>query len=300
MTSPLDDKAGSASIALRRLEAGYLDLPMHLFVQGAPKDEIRRVPSMAWLISHGPSKTNLVFDLGIKKDVQNYPPAVYERMKRLVHADVPQDVFESLEKGGLDVQSDINTVIFSHMHYDHTGDPSKFGPGVKFVVGPGAGRFIRGPQSYPEDPNSPYDSRGFPLDGVLELPDGNDSDYWSPLGPFPAAHDWFGDGSVYLIHAPGHLSRHPNLLVHDEENGWVYLAGDTAHDCALLSGTKNAAMYPDEQTGLLKCAHEDKELAEKHMRLVKELETVISVEVILAHDSAWLAENNLRFGIESN
>ncbi|KAE8421772.1 hypothetical protein BDV36DRAFT_246687 [Aspergillus pseudocaelatus] len=74
---------------------------MHLFVQGAPKDQIRRVPSMSWLISHKPSNTNIVFDLGIRQDTHNYPPALYERMQRLVRAEIPQEVFSSLQEANI-------------------------------------------------------------------------------------------------------------------------------------------------------------------------------------------------------
>lgn len=299
MNIPWNDDCETNIVGLKRLEAGYLDLPMHLFVQDAAKNEIRRVPSMSWLISHKHCKKNIIFDLGIRQDVQNYPPTVYERMKRLVRADVPQDVFDSLEAARVDPSSDIDVVMFSHLHYDHVGDPSRFSPPTKLVIGPGAGRFVRGPETYPENQDSPYDSRGFSRNLIVELPDAKDRKYWAPLGPFPAAHDWFGDGSVYVVHAPGHLSGHINLLVHVGKDEWVYLAGDTTHDCALLHGTASTAVYTDERTGLPKCAHEDKEMAENHMGLVAQLERMTPVEVILAHDSAWLANNRSRFDNQS-
>ncbi|KAE8377284.1 beta-lactamase-like protein [Aspergillus bertholletiae] len=283
-------------VILRRLEAGYLYLPMHLFVQGAPKDQIRRVPSMSWLISHKPSNTNLVFDLGIRQDTHNYPPTLYERMQRLVRAEVPQDVFGSLQALNINPHSDIDTIIFSHLHYDHTGDPSRFGPATKFIIGPGAKRFVCGAETYPENAHSHYDSRGFPsLDRVIELPNDKDRNYWAELGPISAAHDWFGDGSVYVVNAPGHLSGHLNLLVSVGRDEWVYLAGDTTHDCAILTGTAQTAVYEDEQTGLAKCAHENKPVAEEHISLVRMLKEKCQVEVVLAHDSEWLAKNESRF-----
>ncbi|KAE8364709.1 hypothetical protein BDV27DRAFT_157561 [Aspergillus caelatus] len=195
---------------------------------------------MSWLISHKPSNTNIVFDLGIRQDTHNYPPALYERMQRLVRAEIPQEVFSSLQEANINPDSDIDTVIFSHLHYDHTGDPSRLGPGTKLIIGPGAKRFI-------------------------------------------------------CVNAPGHPSGHLNLLVRAGLDERVYLTWDTTHDCAILAGMAHTAVYEDERTGIAKCAHEDKHISEEHISLARTLKESFHVEVILAHDSEWLAKNDSRF-----
>jgi metal-dependent hydrolase (beta-lactamase superfamily II) len=46
-----------------------------------------------------------------------------------------KDVSEILLEGGMDLQK-INAVIWSHHHWDHTGDMSKFPTTTELVVGP--------------------------------------------------------------------------------------------------------------------------------------------------------------------
>lgn len=262
---------------------------------------------MSWLITHQPTNTKIIFDLGLRRDIQNYTPGVYERLQTVVPVEIKDDAFDSLAKAGVDPATDIDTVIFSHLHYDHIGDPSRFGPQTKFVIGPGAGPLLHGPKTYPSDPHSHFDSKLLPHSQVVELPappssstsepgTGND-EFWKPLGPFPAARDYFGDASVFVVDAPGHLAGHINLLVRIGPDEWMYLAGDTAHDVRILEGTHRFAVYPDPRTGRPRCAHADKPAAEAHVRRVREFMKTEDVEVVLAHDSAWFDANKHRFSV---
>lgn len=187
----------------------------------------------------------------------------------------------------------------SHLHYDHVGDPSKFGPDTHFVVGPEAGKLIWGGNAYPMDKNSHFDSNLLPRDRAKELPIPREAPdgYWKPLGPFPEAHDFFGDGSVFVINAPGHLPGHMNLLVREHSGAWIYLGGDSAHHADILDGKAEIATYTDQATGCLKCAHLDKEAAETHIKRLRKLRDENGVEIILHHDFKWLHKNKDRFPI---
>lgn len=111
---------------------------------------------------------------------------------------------------------------------------------------------------------------------------------WKPLGPFPAALDFFNDGSVYIIHAPGHLPGHLNLLCRIGAERWIYLAGDSAHDGRLLSGEKEVGTWKDGE-GNEMCVHLEKKQAEETIGRIRQLMETESerVEVVLAHDEAW-------------
>ncbi|KAL2012053.1 hypothetical protein VTN00DRAFT_4771 [Thermoascus crustaceus] len=135
----------------------------------------------------------------------------------------------------------------------------------------------------------------FPPERIVELPPSSDQSYWQTLGPLPKAHDFFGDGSLFVVNAPGHLPGHINLLARVGSENWVYLGGDTARDTGILDGTAQVAVYVDKVTGCMRCAHADKEAAETHIRAVRELKGYEHVEVILAHDHQGLAENEQRF-----
>ena len=111
------------------------------------------------------------------------------------------------------------------------------------------------------------------------------------IGPFPRAHDYFGDGSMYIIDAEGHLAGHINILARTSAMGsWIYLGGDTAHDLRLLTGEKEVAeiVAPD---GHKHCIHTDKEKAIEHIKRVGSLLTVPKVHVLLTHDREWYEKN---------
>lgn len=269
---------------------------MKYFVAGSDPNDIRRVPSMSWLLEHEPTGQKVIFDLGIREDIEKYTPAVFERLQNVIKSEVPEDVYASLAQRCIDPSSAIRAIIFSHLHYDHVGDPGKFGLETEFFIGPGAKRLLHGPESYPCNAFSHFDSELLPPDRTVELPSATDRSFWTPLGPFPDVHDFFGDQSVYIINAPGHCPGHINLLVRSDVNQWMLLAGDTTHDIRILNGVGETAVYLDEKTGRPKCAHHDKELAEIHLQRVQELRKFEDVQVILAHDSAIYNSLCDRFG----
>lgn len=113
----------------------------------------------------------------------------------------------------------------------------------------------------------------------------------------PYALDIFGDRSVYIVDAPGHLQGHINLLVNvgkgantDNESDrtgsrWMYLAGDACHDRRLLRKQRDIGEWLDER-GHRCCIHADPKIASETMARIYGLEQM-GVEVILAHDVEW-------------
>jgi len=191
------------------------------------------------------------------------------------------------------------------VHYDHHGDPEDF-PNSVFVVGAGALGVLKeglhgkgGHQHFePEllsrhrtvELSAPDDESGR-ADSVM----GETSSVpnWRPLGPFPAAVDIFDDGSVYIVDMPGHLPGHINLLCRVSENRWICLCGDAFHDKRLLTGEKEIGTWCAK--GVELCIHLDKKGAEESIKRLRQLmrsrDHGVDVELIAAHDEAWLAEN---------
>lgn len=285
---------------VRRLDAGTLYLPPQIYIAGAsPLDKPGPFsPSMAWLITH-PVHGHILFDLGLNKDLSTYPPRARESLETFLIADVPVDIFDSLKAKGVD-PDDIKLIILSHFHYDHTGIPKRF-KNAKVLVGPGAMTLMHPDVAYPKNPDSEIDADLFLPGQASELPapetnplrdDGQP--FWQQVGPFPEAHQLFSENWIYIVNAPGHMLGHLNLFLRVSSNKWVLLAGDTCHDVAILNGTAEIAMFPDPATGRTRCAHHDKELAELHIKRVREFQEM-GVEVILAHDRIWLEQNADRF-----
>ncbi|KAI9065959.1 Metallo-hydrolase/oxidoreductase [Trametes sanguinea] len=280
LPEPLPDQP---FIEVSALEAGFLELRMRLFVSGSGPTESKMCPSLSFLLRHSSTKETLVFDLGIRRNLETHPPAVRQlNAGRTVV--VPRTVAESLQKGGVDSR-DIKTVIVSHLHFDHVGDASLF-PSATFMLGGDAKEFLA-QRSYPTDPDSLCLGNAVPLERTLFL----DKEFTQAIGPFPRAYDYFGDGSLYIIDAPGHLPGHINVLARTNATGsWIYLAGDSAHDMRILTGEREVAvaLQPD---GHVRCIHLDKEKAEEHIRRVRNLLAVPQMLVLLAHDDQWYEAN---------
>ena len=271
--------ANQAFCNVSALEAGLIDLPDEMFISNATPGKVTRAPSLSFLLNHSIYDQKFVFDLGIRKDWENHPPQIVEWFKTIYHVDVQQDVVESLQIGGTS-PSDITYVCLSHAHWDHTGNTHLF-PKSTFLVG-SACKILFNPD-YPQDPNGRLASDLLPEGRTRYL----DTSDWEPLGPFPRAFDFYGDGSLYIIDAPGHLAGHINVLARTSSDGaWIYLAGDSAHHKNLLNGESEIAADHVHQ-----CVHENKEEAEAHIVRIRALRALPRVRVLLAHDEEWYRTN---------
>lgn len=274
---------GQAFCNVSALEAGVLRLPCDYFVTSAKKGEFLIAPSLSFLITHAHTGDRLLFDLGIRKDIENSIKPLIQRIDGMFKPSIPQDVSEALARGGL-TPTDITHICLSHCHWDHVGNPALF-TNATFIVG-GEARSLFQP-GYPEDPKSIFASDLLP-DGRTEF---LDTKSWGPIGPFSKALDYYGDGSLYIVDAPGHLPGHVNILVRTSSDGsWLYLAGDSAHDWRLVRGQGDITISHNAH-GETICAHRDKEQAEITIKKIAGLMTLPRVRILLAHDYEWYAEN---------
>jgi glyoxylase-like metal-dependent hydrolase (beta-lactamase superfamily II) len=292
-----------AYVRVSAIDAGELTLQEKFFVTDPTPGAKQTVPSLSFLIQHG--ETKLVFDGGLRHGPEDYKPQIAQRIKNsLLPFLVTTDAAGFLKKNGLD-PGDVDLVMLSHVHYDHVGDPSTF-PNARYVVGSGAIKTMQG--HGPGYEVSLFESDLFDKHEVVELPSSSSSNkqvaspslvsqdpnhVWRPLGPFPAALDFFGDGSLYVIDAPGHMEGHINVLARTQPTQWVYLGGDACHDPRILRGEKGVAVYQDIH-GHNKCAHHNKDVADETVARIRTLLSPIgdnTFEVVLAHDHVWYANN---------
>lgn len=105
-------------ITVHALSAGHFTLPEYQFISPVSKTSRRTVPSLAFLIQHRSSDTEkvmrIVFDLGLRKDVKRYAPAIRKHIESRLPMETEPDVVESLKKGGLG-PDDVDFVIYSHV-----------------------------------------------------------------------------------------------------------------------------------------------------------------------------------------
>jgi glyoxylase-like metal-dependent hydrolase (beta-lactamase superfamily II) len=108
---------------------------------------------------------------------------------------------------------------------------------------------------------------------------------WTTSGILPQTLDLFGDGSLLVVNAPGHLPGHINLLARISDDHQVYMAGDACHDRRLLTGEKSIGEWEDAH-GHTCCIHADRNQAEKTIELIRKLDHQ-GIEIIFAHDVEW-------------
>ncbi|KAF5623620.1 metallo-hydrolase oxidoreductase [Fusarium sp. NRRL 25303] len=305
-------------VSVHALSAGYLTLPERFFVTPLEDTSARKtVPSLSFLIQHKDKNsgraTRIVFDLGIRCKLEDYAPPIYKHAQTRQPLSGDPDTVTSLARGGL-YPDDIDVVMFSHLHWDHVGTPSDY-PNSTYVVGPGAAKLVNEKRQATAGSHNHFEEGMLDMTRTIELPPmgpltpppleeqivlssqaqrliGYFSQPWHRKGYFEAVLDIFGDGSLHVVSAPGHIDGHINLLCRLESGKHVYLAGDSCHDARLLTGEKNIATWTDETyPGITCCIHQDKAQAEKTLstirKTIRDPGELNEVEVVFAHDGAW-------------
>lgn len=154
---------------------------------------------------------------------------------------IDKGIRQILQEGGTDPDK-IDSVVISHWHWDHTGDLSLFPKHTDMVVGPGFKEaFMPG---FPKRQDSPFHDKEFEGRVVREI---NFDDSFK-IGKLQA-HDFFGDGSFYILHVPGHAVGHINGLVRTTPDTFILLGGDSCHFGGSIRPTQYLPMpetIPDE------------------------------------------------------
>ena len=219
----------------------------HAFVQPSiPNHTILNLKTMCFLLEHksegGSPSEYVLFDCGSRKDYWNGSPKTCSMIaNNLVGMQVEYGVDEILTASGFDLSllsmdSFIYTtivlcestltcliaesIVWSHWHWDHIGDGSRFPSTVDVVVGPGfINEFAPG---WPENPDCPvlqsdltyvvcyYFTCASAVSNCSKPKtdiNGREHRIHEPkfdieVVGFPA-YDYFGDGSFYLLDVPG-------------------------------------------------------------------------------------------------
>ncbi|KAL5366298.1 beta-lactamase-like protein [Aspergillus floccosus] len=191
------------------------------------------LPAWSFLVEHASGK-KVLFDLGVPKDYHAFSPAVTEHLERQGwEVNVDKDVIDILQEN--EVAADqISSIIWSHWHWDHLGDPSKFPHSTELIVGPGFKKeFLPG---YPSKSDSPVRESDFAGRSLREI----DFTGASQAGQF-RAHDFFRDGSFYILDTPGHAVGHLSGLARTTINPdtFIFMGGDLCHHSGEIRPSKH-------------------------------------------------------------
>ncbi|KAL8824770.1 MAG: hypothetical protein Q9170_008046 [Blastenia crenularia] len=292
---PLSIPPSSSTVDVRFIDTKtlvHLNLPLFWQPQ-IPNFTGLNAPIYCFLITHASS--HIIFDLGVRPDWQNYAPKVKTLISATTTATPGADVASLLKNNtsGLNIRStDINAVIWSHNHFDHIGDITTFPPNTELVVGAGVRT-----ASWPGWPSN--------ADGGV-----HDSDKEGrtvreiafsgfKIGRFDA-FDYFGDGSFYLLDAPGHATGHMCGLARTtaEPPSFVFMGADACHHIGVLRPSEylplpSATEMPSAPTSTARKGKEAGECAGGELQQLtidkspsKPFFTVAKNDLFLDHDAA--------------
>jgi len=223
--------ASDKTVSVKAIDGGRIALAPADLVWSpvVPGRETFDAISYAFLVESQSQNKSIMFDLGIRKDIENATPAntKWFKLPNGPKVIVERDVASQLRDGGVDLES-INAIIWSHSHIDHIGDTSKFPSSTELVLGPGSiGSLF---PLYPENPESGVQKSDFAGRKVTEI---QMEDFDLDIGGFKA-HDYFGDGSFYVLNVPGHAVGHVAALARVTPLTFIFLGADTCHHAGML------------------------------------------------------------------
>jgi N-acyl homoserine lactone hydrolase len=179
---------------------------------GTPQAPIPVNPRFSDTFSYGDLKLQFVYSCYLVKHGDQY--MLWDTGHAMTTPNVAPKVSIVDQLAKINVKPEqINFVGISHYHADHTGQVASF-PTATLLIGKGEWEAITSPK---------------PAEGVNFAPFANWSKGEGKVEPLPLDKDVFGDGSVIVLHTPGHTPGHQSLLVKLPQTGNVVITGDAAH-----------------------------------------------------------------------
>ncbi|KAL2817765.1 beta-lactamase-like protein [Aspergillus cavernicola] len=173
----------------------------------------------------------VLFDLGARKDLHNLAPSVRHMLDTVEwEVKVDKNVFDILHENGYK-GTDFEAIIWSHHHWDHIGDLAPFSSNVDLVVRPRLkDTYLPG---HSNEDASPIPESDYSVRRMIKV------DFNGPkslkIGRLNA-HDYFGNGSFYVLDTSGHSVGHLSAVVRTSLNPdtFVILGADAIHDTGEL------------------------------------------------------------------
>ena len=206
------NRSGLPQTSLRAHHSARMSLPQHQAVAGGDRKQDDGGLITAYLFEHPQGRVLIDAGLGrrTKMDPKDYPGPLL--IKALGEFRMGDPTVTALADLGLSGDS-IDTVILTHTHYDHIGGLEDFPAAEVRVTAQELAFGLNQPSNWSE-PLARANVETFTFDG-------------GTYGPFNRHHDFFGDGSLILLPAPGHTPGSTMVLVNLPQTS-VLIMGDAA------------------------------------------------------------------------
>jgi glyoxylase-like metal-dependent hydrolase (beta-lactamase superfamily II) len=189
-------------VRVERLIGGWFSAPAGIFRRGDDMHRTIRYPVPAYLLETATER--ILVDTGLDPDAIADPGAYYER----------PDIFAAIglaQERSIPEQVDLDAltrVVLTHLHWDHAGALRLVPPHLPIVVQRAEWEARNDPDAIARNSYLPRDYAGD--DRTVVVVEGD--------------HDLLGDGSIELLHTPGHTPGHQSLRIGD-----LVLAADVIH-----------------------------------------------------------------------
>ncbi len=184
----LPDARPPPEMTLSALPTGAMHAKAGFAYRGGSFSEPRDFTMTAVLVRH--PRGDLLIDTGYGRQVAAHARTLPWLMRALSTWSAGVPAVDQLRKGGY--AGPISGIVITHAHWDHVSGVPDF-PGVPVWMNAEERRFVES---------------GAAMGALMKSFGGNDvREYAWDGGPylgFAHSHDWYGDGSVVLVPAPGH------------------------------------------------------------------------------------------------
>jgi glyoxylase-like metal-dependent hydrolase (beta-lactamase superfamily II) len=250
LTKPLPGGQEGATVSLRPLVSAWIDSPTELMAMTggtlkalrslrSPRESWLRIPVPAFLLEH-PGAGKILVDTGFHASVATDPKQnLGSVLGRLYSINMTPDqaIAAQLRKLGVEPR-DINVVVMTHMHMDHTSAMSDFTEAT-YVLGQGEWEAFHGHRPTLHGYVRKH------ADIAVEFKEVMYDRSASSYSTFGRSYDLFGDGSIRLVYTPGHSKGHQSVIVRLKGRE-ALLAGDAAYFLRTLEHERRGLFLDDE------------------------------------------------------
>ncbi|WP_025702955.1 N-acyl homoserine lactonase family protein, partial [Paenibacillus forsythiae] len=180
-----------------------------------PKSKKIWVPVSAYFIDH--PKGRILVDTGWSEEIRTHPKQHLGWLSgTLFKGTLPpgQSIREHLISIGLK-DTDLDYVLLTHLHQDHVSGLQHVSRAKRIMTSSQEWEAANRNFGYTRSMWQEVAVQSFELDTI-------------PFGPFNKGVDLFRDGSLYLVHTPGHTKGQFTVMVQTSK-GWVLLISDVGY-----------------------------------------------------------------------